>query len=212
MGETDKTVKTTRWAMTVFEQHFGLLETIPSEIAEWGWQDEKCPETDRLHRQGYFRTTRQMRFSQVSKLLPGIHIEPARDWNKLLNYCKKKATSLGNVVHQVNENKPMTMADALLAIAKFAPNAVYLQENEKHLDAYKRDYWDCVNKYLRQPDTNPNCIGLFTNTQMLTAWINTRQFWINKIEPEGIEDAQEDAQNCEQEKGNFNSCEGSASV
>jgi len=177
---------------------------IPPSIAEWGWQDEVAPDTGRKHRQGYFRTFRQMRFSQITKILPGIHIEVARNWQALLNYCKKKETrdENGTVVNVVNANKPMTMGDALTALAKHANVNInkpitdpatglisYAGDKE-----YKAEYWMCVREYLTETD-NANGIGLFTNNQMVSAWVNTRMYWIgrynseNKIPAASIADA-----------------------
>ena len=188
MPETDRqTDKTTRWAMTVYEQQWPLLEKMPEIIAEWGWQDEKCPDTGRVHRQGYFRTHRQVRFSQAKQALPGVHIEVARDWNKLLNYCKKADTSLGNQVHQVSTNVPMTMAESLIALAKYHwVDKMVTQKLEQfiykdHQEAYKAEYWVCVNAYLASANKD-NSIGLFTNNQMLLAWTKTRRHWIKRYE------------------------------
>jgi len=90
--------------MTVFEAQWNLLSQMPHEVAEWGWQDEVCPETQKKHRQGYVRTKTQMRFSQMKKVLPGVHIEVAKDWNKLVQYCRKSDTSVeGTQVHEVSK-------------------------------------------------------------------------------------------------------------
>lgn len=90
--------------MTVQVPQYGLLKTMPPGIAEWGWQDEICPSTGTPHKQGYCRTMTQMRRKQLSELLPGVHLEVARDWNKLKNYCKKEETRdpNGEQVHQTN--------------------------------------------------------------------------------------------------------------
>jgi len=103
-GQTDRqTDKSTRWGMTVYEHQWHLLSQMPHEIAEWGWQDEICPDTQRLHRQGYFRTKAQIRHSQARKILPGVHVKIAEDWNKLVAYCKKKDTAVpGTQVHEVS--------------------------------------------------------------------------------------------------------------
>jgi len=186
MPETDRqTDKSTRWAMTVYEGQWPLLEKMPELIAEWGWQDEKCPDTGRVHRQGYFRTHRQVRFKQAKEVLPGVHIEVARDWNKLLNYCKKVDTSLGNQVHQVSTNVPMTMADSLIALAEYHWPDLMLRDkmatgSYKDLqEIYKAEYWACVNAYLAKANRD-NSIGLFTNNQMLLGWTRTRRHWINR--------------------------------
>lgn len=93
MEKTDRqTDKTTRWAFTAYQDQWALFEAIPPGIAEWGWQREICPETNREHYQGYFRTSQQQRFAWVKKILPGVHIEPAKNWLKLIQYCKKEDT------------------------------------------------------------------------------------------------------------------------
>jgi len=90
--------------MTVFEDQWALLEQMPPEVAEWGWQDEVAPDTGRKHKQGYLRTKSQVRFSQLKKILPGIHIEVAKNWAALVNYCKKEDTRdiNGQSHHEVN--------------------------------------------------------------------------------------------------------------
>lgn len=192
MAETDRqTDKSTRWAMTVYEAQWPLLEKMPEIIAEWGWQDEKCPDTDRVHRQGYFRTHRQVRFSQVRAILPGVHIEVAKNWNALLQYCKKVDSSLGNQVHQVSNNVPMTMAESLIALAKYHWTDEIISKKKEHefnnynkildnQELYKSEYWMCVNKFLEESDKD-NAIGLFTNNQMLLAWTRTRRHWISRF-------------------------------
>lgn len=46
------------------------------------------------HVQGalYFNNARS--FNSVKKLLPGAHIEPVKNWNAAVNYCKKSETSV----------------------------------------------------------------------------------------------------------------------
>ena len=182
MLETDRqTDKSTRWAMTVYEDQWALLEKMPEIIAEWGWQEEKCPETGRIHRQGYFRTHRQVRFSQIKAVLPGIHVEVARNWAALLEYCKKTETAIGNAVHEVSTNKPMTMAESLIALAKYHWSREKLEElsDTKPKDRYVREYWSCVKDFLKEANKD-NAIGLFTNNQMVLAWVRTRDHWISR--------------------------------
>ena len=216
MGQTDRqTDKTTHWAMTVYEAQWPLLDTMPPDIAEWGWQDEVCPDTGRKHKQGYFRTSRQHRFKglkpnkSLCDLLPGVHCEPAHDWNALRNYCKKPDTRdpNGESVHKVNANKPMTMADALTKLAKYAMTEeeqhAYTNANKKAMSP-RGEYDRCVRMYLFDTD-NANAIGLFTNNQMYTGWIMAKGYWqarYKKMLVESIEDAsptQDDAQASSQE-------------
>lgn len=99
-----QTDKTSRWQMTVQEPQYGLLETMPPGVAEWGWQDEVCPTTGRKHKQGFLRTSSQCRLSALIKLLPGIHFEAARNWAALITYCGKLETRdpNGEQVRQTN--------------------------------------------------------------------------------------------------------------
>lgn len=92
--QTDKSVKTTRWAFTAYESQWHLFKVgcIPASVAEWGWNTEKCPETSRLHYQGYLRTKQQVRLSQLIKIFPGVHLEPARNWEATKNYSGKVET------------------------------------------------------------------------------------------------------------------------
>lgn len=94
--------KTTRWQITVYESQWPLMETMPPGIAWWGWQKEICPTTEKAHYQGCMISRQQHRWSgckgdykvasTLTQQLPGVHIEPADNWQKLLQYCKKEDT------------------------------------------------------------------------------------------------------------------------
>jgi len=104
-GKTDRqTDKSSRWQFTAYEDQWDLFKTMPPGIAEWGWQKETCPNTQKLHYQGYLRTTSQVRFSALKKILPGVHIEVAKNWQALINYCQKIDTRVEGEapVHVVN--------------------------------------------------------------------------------------------------------------
>lgn len=93
--------KSTRWSFTAFEAQWPLFESMPPSIVEWGWQTEICEKTNRPHYQGYLRTKSQVRFSQLKKELPGVHLEVAKNWEALLNYCNKTATAVaGSQKHE----------------------------------------------------------------------------------------------------------------
>ncbi|AXH77957.1 MAG: replication associated protein [Cressdnaviricota sp.] len=103
--KTDRqTDKSSRWSFTAYEEQYALFNTMPPGIAEWGWNAEICPETNRPHRQGYLRLQSQQRFAWLKKILPGVHIEVAKNWDALVNYCKKEDTRApGTIpVHQTN--------------------------------------------------------------------------------------------------------------
>lgn len=189
MGDR-QTDKTTRWQITVYAKQYPLFEFMPDKVAEWGWQTEICPETQREHRQGFMRTRVQMRISGIRSLFPGVHIEVARNWPALINYCKKSETAVaGTRIHQVGA-KALTMKDALVRLAGFAaaPPIVSNDTNdplrkpvlivdEGSQDYLKKDYWHRVNQLLRD---DPDTIGLWVNPAFLVAWKNTRQVWIEQ--------------------------------
>lgn len=86
--------KSTRWSFTAFEAQWNLFTLMPPLIAEWGWQQEICATTGKRHYQGYLRTTIQVRHSQLRKVLPGVHIEVAKNWEALIAYCNKTDTAI----------------------------------------------------------------------------------------------------------------------
>lgn len=90
--------KTTRWAFTAYQHQYHLFKKMHPMVRQWGWNTEICPDTQREHYQGYILTRQQHRFKgklpadSLRKMFPGVHIEPAREWTALLNYCKKGET------------------------------------------------------------------------------------------------------------------------
>jgi len=112
------TDKSTRWQFTAYEEQWRLFQAIPPAIAEWGWNTEICPKTNRQHYQGYFLLRTQHRFAAVKKMFPGVHLEIARDWNKLKEYCKKAETRAPGTEPVVAYNELPTLysyADEVLA-------------------------------------------------------------------------------------------------
>lgn len=183
MGETDRqTDKSSRWAFTAYEAEWPLFQVMNDLVAEWGWQTEICPNTQRKHYQGYLRTKRQVRFAQLKKVFPGVHLETARDWNKLLNYCKKTDTAVpGTVVAEVNRTKNMTMAEAMIMLAEAAiwPSREHLETEDaikKYLDMV---FWEAVASLCAE---DVNLIGLFTQPQYHRAFVKLPQLWRNQVQ------------------------------
>jgi len=101
--QTDRQTKSSRWAFTAYQAQWALFESMPPGIAEWGWQREICPKTNNPHYQGYLRLTQQQRFAWLAKLLPGVHLEVAKNWDALIQYCKKEETGVpGTQVHRTS--------------------------------------------------------------------------------------------------------------
>jgi len=97
--------KSSRWQFTAYEEQFSLFRSMPPGIAEWGWNTEICPKTNRTHYQGYLRLQSQQRFAWLRKLLPGVHLEIAKNWTALVQYCAKEDTRAPGTepVHHVND-------------------------------------------------------------------------------------------------------------
>lgn len=102
MSQTDKTdrqdnkVRSSRWEFTAYENQWHLFREgkMPPNLAEWGWNPEKCPTTGRNHYQGYLRTKQQVRRSALVDQFPGVHFEVARNWQALKNYSSKEDTRI----------------------------------------------------------------------------------------------------------------------
>lgn len=84
----DTDTRATAWSVTLFN---GEEKTDLPEGWKLDGQQEKCPETGKLHYQGFLKT-KQVRFSSVKKVFPKAHIEKARDEVALKKYVHKKAT------------------------------------------------------------------------------------------------------------------------
>lgn len=181
--------KSTRWVFTAYEAQWPLFDSMPPIVAEWGRQTEKCPDTQRLHYQGYLRTSRQVRLSQLKGIFPGVHFEIARNWNASKNYCKKSETAVpGTQVNMVNPARAMTMAQALTRIAHYAYDIEHQKGTDKYYDAVKLEYWYAVNEILRD---EPDAVGIYTQPQYERAWTRTRETWIEKSEEESSVPAEE---------------------
>jgi len=189
MGETDRqTDKTSRWAFTAYQNQYHLFTTVNDLVAEIGWQTEICPDTQREHYQGYLRTARQVRFAQLKKIYPGVHIEPAKNWEALVKYCKKTESAIqGTQQHHETKKTFMTMAQALTKLAAHCPyvdRSKFLDMDEKQLTSHnKKQYWDSVENIL---ETSPDEIGLYSQPQYERAYLNTRRIWMDKC----LEEAQ----------------------
>lgn len=195
MGETDRQTdrhggwlpadperRDAKWGFTAYEGQWHLFQTMPELVAEWGWQTEICPSTQREHYQGYFRLKRQARFAQVKKLFPGVNLYAAREWAALLKYCRKTDTAVpGSQVHEVSQSKAMSMADALIVLATHVPYTppytIYDDVTPKKLhERYENEFWCAVREVLT---IDPQSVGLWTQPQYMRAWINLRTVYLD---------------------------------
>jgi len=179
----DQTDKTSRWGFTAYRDQYALFNTVlPDVVAEVGWQTEICPKTGNEHYQGFIRTSRQVRFAQMKKLFPGVHVEAAKNWDALVAYCKKKDTAVpGTQVHirtETERPQQKTMAQALTYFAANYPYEAspdYSELTGQRLADYKESmFWKTLNNCL---DNDPNLIGLYHQPQYIRCWKHTSSKW-----------------------------------
>lgn len=152
---------------------------MPPIVAEWGWQDEVCPTSGKLHKQGYIRTYQQQRFAAMKKAFPGVHLEIARDWNKLLNYCKKTDTAVeGTTVRQTNDIPSIYTYSTELA-KRLAKNPTKINSSE--------DVFDIVADDISERE---GIEWIATNPQFITTW---KKYWRQMIFRAAQADRQTDA-------------------
>lgn len=190
MAEEKEKEKSTRWQFTAFESHYHLIEARHDVIAEIGWQDEICPDTGRKHRQGYLRTVRQVRKKQLYETLPGVHIEVARNWAGLVNYCRKQESRdpSGNQV-ALKYERPLRLHEMLIEAARN-----YLHEKETGM--WSDPAYICLD---RQTDrqillkalacysrplvhAHPEYGVVLSRSDARDAWCNYIQVWVEKAE------------------------------
>lgn len=180
--------KSTRWSFTAYEAQYPVLETLDKDIvAEVGWQDEVCPDTQRKHRQGYVRTHRQVRFSQLKKVMPGIHLEIARDWNALLAYCRKTESRdiSGSQIHKdFSKYAPERLHELMDEMASYAILDTKITNKDRQTDRQtilgldaNEQYWSIVPTILSR---KPELIGILAQPLPQNAWKHTRMFWIER--------------------------------
>lgn len=207
MAQTDRqTDKTSRWAFTAYEEQWSIVDdfTKSALVAEFGYQYEVCPTTNRKHRQGFLRTKQQVRFSAMRKAFPGIHFEIAKNWEALVNYCKKEETrdkSRPDFFSGTgSKEKPLTMAQALMKLASFAdPKPIFesmpVIHEGKTIDFrqewtydydHKAMYVSAVRNWIK---INPDIIALVTQPQYKSAyydfWKEFQQMAIDSLEFDG---------------------------
>lgn len=173
--------KSQRWAFTAYEQDWECYKVMPEIVAEWGWQTEKCPKTDRLHYQGYMRLKRQARLAQLKKIFPTTHFEIAKNWDALVQYCKKTETAIEGTQKHEQGTKYMSMSEALIKVA--LNRTKWDNDRCETAEDYKRrnilEYDDAVGKLLR---ADPNLIGLYSQPQYERAYVKWRAVWVEKAD------------------------------
>lgn len=171
--------KSQRWAFTAYEQDWDCFKVMPELVAEWGWQQEICPTTQRPHYQGYMRLKRQARLSQLKKIFPTTHFEMAKNWNALIQYCKKEETAVDGTQHHAVGTQYLSMSDALIKIAVNRPIIDFsrCEAEEDYRRKYLYEFNESVSILLR---ADPNLIGIYSQPQYERAYVRWRAVWVEK--------------------------------
>lgn len=195
--------KSTRWAFTLQydPEIYGLLDQFvhkPSLVPAWkdiiaeiGWQDEIAPTTGQQHRQGYIRTVRQCRLSQMKKILETAHFEVARDWLALKQYCSKADTRdpSGNVVKFVQPNK-FGISQLLIRIASVLLEHGHTDHDDHQSTMYwyhdnqSKQYWTLASFLLEE---DPELAGIIGQPLPQNLWKNCRATWIKLAQSQAEE-------------------------
>jgi len=106
------------WIFTSFQETAPVLEDVQYLV----YQRERCPETQRLHWQGYVIFPNPRTLGGVRKLLPGAHLEVRRGSHKQArDYCTKRESRFADPVEfgsepaQGQRSDLQGMADLVLA-------------------------------------------------------------------------------------------------
>lgn len=182
-----------RWQFTAYETNYDVIDAAVEAkcFKEIGWQDEVCPTTQRKHRQGYFVTQTPLRQSAVRKIVPSVHVEPAKNFTALKNYCKKEETRdpSGNQVTMAFEATHVTI-DKFLDLLADAwvmdlsedrlfdfPEVDVFDEPGRSVFAATADYWRVVKHVLR---ARPELASIAMAPGPRNLWLGTRSVWLRR--------------------------------
>lgn len=192
-----ESLKSTWWSVTAYNDEIEILEDstkFPQFVVAVHGGRETCPTTGRLHFQGAIQCKSQQRRSALKKWLPTSHLEAAHHKDALLKYALKSETAAGPKLTTQNSRKFLTMSDALTIIGTHNIGVDYIQVMQsldlKPKDALKQMYWKAVRIHIA---TIPDDISLFSQPQMLAAWVNTHEVWIQHARATVLQLAREQA-------------------
>lgn len=130
------------WCFTSF-QIGSPIPYDPDTMAYLVYQQEKCPDTDKLHFQGYVQLSKKMRLAQIKKIFPdpATHFERARGTaREASEYCKKEESRVeGPWEHGVitHERQRSDLKEVCSMVASGTKLTEIMQSNP---DTYVRNY------------------------------------------------------------------------
>lgn len=169
----------------------------PSWVKSYSGQEE-VGRDGTLHIQGALNTA-QVRFAAIKGWLTRAHIEIARDKSALLKYVEKSDTAVAGTFKSESKEY-LTMDKALKRLVQYyepADEQAWELANQDIVKVYTDEYWRAVNKLLTDDTT---LVQLYTNPQMLRAWVNTKNVWLKyktnnetPSRPEGASEGQHES-------------------
>jgi len=186
--------KSTRWSITVQydPMYYADMDAFVANpksmpvwneiIAELGWQDEIAPTTGQQHRQGYLRTVRQVRLTQLKKLMPTAHFEIAKDWLALKQYCQKTDSRdpSGNLVKFTQPGK-YGVSQLLIKIAHILLEHGHTDHTDHESTLYRycdnvgKQYWTLASFLIEE---DPDLAGFLGQPMPQNLWKNCRATWL----------------------------------
>lgn len=195
-AEVDTTVRGSWWSVVInnpTDEDRVLIRTPPNWLRRVKGQDE-VGEQGTLHIQSVLNTD-QVRFGSIKKWLPRAHIDKVNTklhYNRLLDYVHKDETcadvnSRFDIVIR-GDDDVRTMDGILTRMAVLSWSHMKICETMKAdaqgkfakttKEVYELEYWDIVRQICKQ---EPALISTFTVPNLRTAWINTRDVWIEAV-------------------------------
>lgn len=185
------TTKGSWWSITINNPTEGDYDSLkedswPSFVKRVKFQTEQGSEGT-IHIQGAVNTT-QIRFSTIKKWLSRAHIEKARDVQALIKYVGKEDTRIDTKPSgDIDKAERFVTCEKALCMMVPYYNIVksdkkwysdeYLVSQKYNNESVQTDiFWATVRLVLRE---HPNLVALYTNPQMLRAWLHTKDVWID---------------------------------
>ena len=136
--KVDKAKRNTRgtaWLLTWnnYSDH-EFHKIIADNCSQWAYQIEEAPTTGKLHLQGaiYFKNSRW--YDSLTKIFRGAHIERARKWHAIKNYCQKNPSRVeGPWINLLSKDELPPVPDPLegIKLYKWQTEMISLLESDR---------------------------------------------------------------------------------
>lgn len=129
----------------------------------------------------------------MRKLLPGVHLEVARNWEALIQYCRKSESAVeGTQVQQKNHIEHWSLDMVFMNMARYSKeyeitfNELVIEQRQSVIKVIDGEFWYCVNRIV---EAEPFRVSIFATPQVKTIWSKTRQTWKNMFDAKARADS-----------------------